>query len=311
MATLKALYQAVTCGCVLIVTANASSAQKLFPEAVTDLTDQIAKRATKEQRTKIAVLPFRELGGQPTVFGTYIAEELVTGLTNAGGFDLVERTTLDKVMGELRLNESGSIDPDTAKSVGKLVGADAIVTGTVTDLESYVAINCRLINSQTGRIFAAAATKVVKDDDVKKIMRMPIEMGQSGGSSVKPVGREPTGGSVLEFRTEAYVLVSNLLHKVGSNLTLTTTLEAMAEQPMEFYIGNCSLLDENGERWEAEGRDSGHFVQIVTLMPATKIKSKFQFAAKGDNNGTRFTLTCSEYKPKSGRYITIHAIPTQ
>jgi len=86
----------VLAACVAVAAASPSSAQKILPDAVSDLSNQIAAHVAKEQKKKIAVVAFRELGGQPTVFGTYLAEELVTQLVNTGSLDLVERATLDK-----------------------------------------------------------------------------------------------------------------------------------------------------------------------------------------------------------------------
>jgi TolB-like protein len=145
-------------------------AQKVLADGIKDLASQIAGRVAQERKTKVAVLPFKELQGQPTVLGTYIAEELVTALFEHPGFSIVERTMLDKVVGELKLDQTGLIDPETAKRVGRIAGVDAIVTGTITDLASYVSLNARLIDAQTGQIFAAAETRIVKDDDVRKIM---------------------------------------------------------------------------------------------------------------------------------------------
>jgi TolB-like protein len=167
-----------------IIVTSVADAQKALPDAISDLAGQIVTHVAKEQKRKIAVIPFRELGGQPTVFGTYLAERLVTDLANTGNLDLVERTTLDKILGELKLNESGAVDPNTAKQVGKLAGADAIVTGTITDLQSYVDVNCRLVDTQTGRIFAAAEARIVKDDDVKSIMHTPMSGAGVGQSPV-------------------------------------------------------------------------------------------------------------------------------
>ena len=144
-------------------------AQKILAEGVEDLAGQIAASVAKEQKKKIAVLPFRALDGQQTMLGMFLAEELVTNLFERG-LDIVERTMLDKVLGEIKLGQSGVIDPETARQVGKVAGVDALVSGTITDLSSYVALNCRLIDAQTGRVFAAAQVKIAKDDDVKKIL---------------------------------------------------------------------------------------------------------------------------------------------
>src|SRR6476659_3866405 len=158
--------------CVMLSAALGSPAysQKILAEGIKDLATQIATNVSKEKKQKVAILPFRELDGKPTILGTYISEELVTDLFMIGGLDIVERTMLDRLLGEIKLGQTGVIDPETAKKVGKVAGVDAIVTGSITDLQSYVALNCRLIDAQTGHVFAAAQTKIVKDDDVRKIM---------------------------------------------------------------------------------------------------------------------------------------------
>ncbi len=171
---------------VLIAGESAAVAQRILADGIRDLSTQIAAKVTKEQKHKIAVLPFKELEGHRTVLGSYLAEELVTALLETPSFSIVERTMLDRVVSELKLDRSGLIDPETAKQVGKIAGADAIVTGTITDLASYVAVNARLIDAQSGRIFAAAEVRIVKDDDVRKIMATPAG-GLADGDGAEPL----------------------------------------------------------------------------------------------------------------------------
>src|SRR3989442_520460 len=168
---------AVTATALAFTVAATAGAQRVLSEGIKDLASQISSSVTQQQKRKIAVLPFRELDGRATVLGTYMSEALVTQLVNSGNLEVVERTMLDRIVGELKLGESGLIDPTTAKRVGQVAGVDAIVTGTITDLESYVAVNCRLIDAATGRIFAAAEARILKDDDVKKIMG--VAMGRA------------------------------------------------------------------------------------------------------------------------------------
>jgi TolB-like protein len=296
-----------------IVVTTFAEAQKTLPDAVSDLASQIATHVAKEQKKKIAVIPFRELGGAPTVFGTYLAEELVTDLVNTGNLDLVERSTLDKVFGELKLSESGAIDPSTAKQVGKLTGADAIVTGTITDLQSYVGVNCRLIDTETGRIFAAAQARIVKDDDVKKIMTMPVTSGPQEGGQISPRvsdshARPPAKRPI--FETESYRLVADSLHKAGNNATLYVGLESLSDKTTRFEINACYLLDENGERWEALSESAGFFPGL-DMIPGTRVRSKYALVAKESNNGTRFTFICNEGAPSGGRKVIVPGISAQ
>jgi len=169
---------------ILILSSLSLHAQKSLDEGVTELATQITMSAAKQEKQRIAVLPFHELDGQPTILGTYLAEELVTKLFQRGNFKIVERQLLDKVMGELRIQRSGAIDPATAKEIGRIAAVDAIVTGSITELGTHVAVNCRLIETTTGEVFGAAQTKITKDEDVSKIMNSVVT--PSGSISSQP-----------------------------------------------------------------------------------------------------------------------------
>lgn len=141
---------------------------------IKDLASQISTSAAKEEKKRIAVLPFRELDGQPTVLGTYLAEALVTNLFQLGNFKIVERQMLDKVLGELKIQQTGAIDPSTAKEIGRITAVDAIVTGSITELGGHIAVNCRLIDTTTGEVFGAAQARITKDEDVVEISRATV-----------------------------------------------------------------------------------------------------------------------------------------
>ena len=153
-----------------VLLSEVGHAQRLSSEGIKELSDQISASITKEQKRKVGVIAFTELDGRTTTLGAFLAEELTTKLFIAGGFEIVERAQLTKVLAELKLAGSGAIDPDQAKQIGKLAGIDAIVTGSVTDLQSTIAVNCRVIDVQTGRVFGAAQTRIVKDDDIRVVM---------------------------------------------------------------------------------------------------------------------------------------------
>jgi len=100
----------------------------------------------------------------------YLAEELITRLYSTGKFEVIERQLLNKVLNEHKLTFSGLIDASSAQAVGKILGIDAIASGTVTDLGPSVKVNARLISTETGKIFAVASVDIVKDAIVSKLM---------------------------------------------------------------------------------------------------------------------------------------------
>ncbi len=166
---LKMRFLIVTIGALFSLSERVA-AQKLLADGAKELSDQISASIGRAEKHRIAVLPFRELSGQSTVFGSYIAEELVTRLVQTNQIDVVERAMLDKVLGELKLDQTGLIDPESARKVGRLSGADAVLSGTITNLATFVAVNCRVIDAQNGQILGAAQVKIAKDADVNAIM---------------------------------------------------------------------------------------------------------------------------------------------
>jgi curli biogenesis system outer membrane secretion channel CsgG len=63
--------------------------------------------------------------------GTEVAGELTTALFDSGRYEVVDRQNLDKVLLELRLSSSSLVEPETAVKAGKLLGASAVVVGSI------------------------------------------------------------------------------------------------------------------------------------------------------------------------------------
>ena len=65
--------------------------------------------------------------------GKGIADLLVTDLVKDGTFSIIERKALDKIMAEQNFSNSNRADPTSAAKLGKLLGVDAIIVGSITE----------------------------------------------------------------------------------------------------------------------------------------------------------------------------------
>jgi curli biogenesis system outer membrane secretion channel CsgG len=117
--------------------------------------------------------------------GKGIADLLVTGLVKDGSYSIIERKALDKIMSEQNFSNSNRADPASAAKIGKLLGVDAILVGSITKFgnetkktglggnggnwggyglgglghaksNANVGIDARLVNVDTGEILAVA-----------------------------------------------------------------------------------------------------------------------------------------------------------
>jgi TolB-like protein len=133
---------------VSVLTVGTVFAQQL---PLKDVIKQTARglEETIPQRTVIAIINF----SSPTRnFSEHVIEELTNELLETGRLTLVDRRNLNSIREELNLSVSGDVSDESAISIGKLLGARFIVSGTLTKMESYHRFRTRIVNVETGVI---------------------------------------------------------------------------------------------------------------------------------------------------------------
>ena len=157
-------------------------------EDIKDMAKAVTSAAAARQVKRVAVVPFTAPRGAGSFSGAIVSERLVIQILARGELDLVERRFLDKVLEEQRLGVFGIMDQDTVKALGKVLGVDAILTGTIVELKGErVEINARLIHAETAQVLAADTVRVAKDWEERAI-------GEDASTWIVPVpdlGDEP------------------------------------------------------------------------------------------------------------------------
>ena len=124
--------------------------------AMTQLADRLAGALSRlgggAKKRRVAVMKLSETGDIATKngMGTLVSAELVTRFRRDHGMLVVERTRLDQVLKEFELGQSGLLDPESAPKLGKMVDAEAIVIGSVSDAGAEVKVNAQLVDVATG-----------------------------------------------------------------------------------------------------------------------------------------------------------------
>lgn len=93
-----------------------------------------------------------------------IADMLITDLSKVKGISIVEREKLEKLIQEIKLEQSKYFDPATAQKLGKGLGAQNILTGSFYLLDNTIRIDARLIDVQTGGIVLAEQVTGTKNN---------------------------------------------------------------------------------------------------------------------------------------------------
>jgi curli biogenesis system outer membrane secretion channel CsgG len=203
----------------------------LLVMAVTTLAAQTAAvkpaaspAASGTRRTRVAVLDFdyatvysnaSAIFGRNVDIGKGITDLLVTYLVKDGSYSVIERKALDKIMTEQNFSNSDRADPTSAAKIGKLLGVDAIIVGSITQFgndtkntgvggagaglgklgigkfgqkesKAIVELGARLVNVDTGEILAAV-------DGHGESKRKSTSIGGAGG------GWGGFGGGTVDF----------------------------------------------------------------------------------------------------------------
>jgi TolB-like protein len=88
-------------------------------------------RIAEQEIKRVAVLPFENLTGHEAAGGV-VTEEFMLQLGRTGMFDLVERGRIEELWKEQDLDTLARFDEAAAVRIGKMLGADGVILGTVT-----------------------------------------------------------------------------------------------------------------------------------------------------------------------------------
>jgi len=151
----------------------------------------------KGRKKRVAILDFdyatvhsgvAAIFGQDIDIGKGITDLLVTRLVKDGTYSVIERKAMDKILAEQNFSNSDRANPVSAAKLGKLLGVDAIIVGSITQFgndtkntkvggaggglggfglggfshkksKAIVQIDARVVNIDTGEILVASEGK--------------------------------------------------------------------------------------------------------------------------------------------------------
>ncbi len=135
------------------------------PQPIPETSKPSTVTIAEKDKFKIAVMEFKSLnpGTKNTSLGSMIAEMFTTEVVNNNSFKIVEREQLNKVLGELQIGQSGVLDTTDAQKLGKILGAGAIIAGSVMKMGDSLRIDSRIIEVETG-IIVSAERRICKEN---------------------------------------------------------------------------------------------------------------------------------------------------
>ena len=101
----------------------------------------MAQTAPTPRKKRVAIFDFdyatvhggvTAIFGQEVDIGKGISDLLVKYLVKDGSYSVIERKVMDKILAEQNFSNSDRANPNSAAKLGKLLGVDAIIVGSIT-----------------------------------------------------------------------------------------------------------------------------------------------------------------------------------
>jgi TolB-like protein len=225
----------------------AARGQDLRPIAST-----IAARLAASNHKTLAVVDFTDLEGNVTKLGRFQAEEFSVDLMeDAKGFDVIDRTHLKSLLQEHQLSATGLIDPLTARKLGKIAGADALVTGTLTPLGDSIRLSVKVLDTETARMLAASSTDVPKTPALSALIGEPAVSSKDSATTGVPAS-SPTSAPEITVDQNALLFGIRKCQRSGNLLSCSGYIKNKADKRRIVNpVGNSApvVVDELGGQY--------------------------------------------------------------
>jgi hypothetical protein len=132
------------------------------------------------QGTMIALV---SVASPSTAFSSQALTMLESTLVSSGKLVVVDRANLDKVRAEQGFQLSGEVDDESAKSIGKLLGAGAIVTGGLADVGDAYSLTLKAINMETATVAVSYMADLAKTARIETLLAAGGGAGGSAGGT--------------------------------------------------------------------------------------------------------------------------------
>jgi len=116
-------------------------------QALKEAADRIDERIPV--KSKIAPLNFNSLHDK---FSGYVLDELTANLVDSRKLTVVDRKEVDLIRSEFDFQYSGEVDDNSMQELGRLLGAQTIISGSLTDMGGFYRIVIRVLNVQSASV---------------------------------------------------------------------------------------------------------------------------------------------------------------
>jgi len=156
---------------------SSASKNPSLDEVIKQAAEKIEERL--EKGTKVALI---NVQSPTTQFSEYVLTYMESIFVNNGKLIVVDRANLDKIRQEQGFQLSGEVSDASAKAIGKMLGAGAIVTGTLINIGDSYRLTLKAINVETATVAASYPSDIAKNERITALL--------ASGNTATPSARQ-------------------------------------------------------------------------------------------------------------------------
>jgi len=163
------------------------------------------------QQLTVAVSVFDAKGGLTKDEAESVTELFIAELVKNRTLKVVDRNSFDKIMSEMRFQDSDWADSKRVAQLGKALNANGIIRGTVMSLGGQIVISSTMLDINTAEILSSSTLQMRRIDEVfeklppfvtEMVKNLPAASGgnrpaQASGGTYKIGDTGPAGGIVF------------------------------------------------------------------------------------------------------------------
>jgi TolB-like protein len=196
----------------------------------------------------VAVLYFDYTGkdAELEVLRKGLAQMLISDLSATDAIRVVERDRLEDVLGELKLQGSAKIDPQSAVKLGKLLGARYLVLGGYFDLQGVLRVDARIVEVETGRVLKSFGANAKPGDFLPVEQKVAGDLGGWFAAGLPrpaaPVGKKPPRPpAALKTRTAVKYAEALAVLDAGDRKKAKEALTQVLKEQPDFALASLDL----------------------------------------------------------------------
>jgi TolB-like protein len=240
----------------------------------------------------------------------YIIEELIGYIVNERKLTVVDRQNLENIRKEMNFQLSGDVSDETAQSIGKMLGAQTIISGSITAIGNAYRLRIRAISVETAQILGMQNVDVVQDSRIAAL---------TGTAYTGPAVATPASPAPRAEATDNTPQTAATITTVNTSPTNTRFIELSKVAWKSNFDPKSSIRftvnKENIEGWEREvlqiigtlGNNSGRFAEVSANTPISQIitgKSGMRFKVLGDGKKWDLRIWTQEAMSDSAWYYS-------